>query len=113
MDNKTKGWSDMDFLPREQIIQEMTGALQEMINVYQLEEAGIFEEEGEGDSYYVGYTVRKNGDIYMIHKPFMKNEAGQLAPQKLEWVVETDEEDYHKYQSLDDVFSAITQGKIH
>ncbi|WNF35072.1 DUF5634 family protein [Bacillaceae bacterium IKA-2] len=103
----------MNFLPREQIIREMTGTLQIMIDVYQLEDAGIFEEEGEGEAYYVGYTVRKNGDVYMIHKPFMKNEAGELAPKNLEWVVETGEEDYHKYKSLDDVFTAITQRQIH
>lgn len=113
MDNETKKSYNMDFLPREQIIQEMTGALQKMIDVYQLEEAGIFEEEGQGDMYYVGYTVRLNGDIFMIHKPFIKNEAGELAYEKMEWVVETDEEDYHKYKSLDDVFTAISQGQIH
>lgn len=103
----------MDFLPREQVIHEMTGTLEKMMDVYRLEDVGIFEEEGEDNAYYIGYTVRKNEDVYMIHMPFMKNESGELAPRKVEWVVETDTEDYHGFESLDDVFTAISNGEIH
>lgn len=103
----------MDFLPREQVIEEMTETLHKMMEVYQLEDVGVFEEEGEGDVYYVGYTVRRKGDVFMMHMPFIKNDAGELAPRKIEWTVETEEEDFHGYQSLDDVFTAISNGQIH
>ncbi|WP_084034835.1 DUF5634 family protein [Anaerobacillus alkalilacustris] len=60
----------MDFISREAIIREMTESLPSMIDQYELEDIAVFEEEGEDDRYYFGFTIRKNGDVYMIHQPF-------------------------------------------
>ena len=37
---------------------------------------GVFEEEGQDDRYYLGYTTRKDGKIHHIHLPFQKNSDG-------------------------------------
>lgn len=97
----------MDYLSRDVIISEMNSSLREMMEKYQLDDIGIFEEQGEGNLYYVGYTIRKDGKVYMIHHPFVKNEEEELAPVNDEWIIEADEGDTRGYQNLDEVFSYI------
>ncbi|MET3696415.1 hypothetical protein SAMN05877753_103341 [Bacillus oleivorans] len=100
----------MDFLPREQIIRDLQQSFQMYINQYGIEDIGIFEEEGEDDRFYLGYTVRKDGKTYHIHTPYMKNNNGELAVIHEDWTVETDEpqrEDLSGYPDLDSVFREI------
>ena len=103
----------MDFLSREAILHEMNDSLEHMLQKYNLEDIGIFEEEGGGDRYYLGYTVRKNGEVYMVHMPFVKNEEGQLARLEEGWVIESDEGDGSEargYENLDDAFNYLELG---
>lgn len=97
----------MDFLSREAIISEMSQSLEELLRKYDLEDIGVFEEEGEANRYYLGYTIRRNGNVHMVHLPFMKNDQGNLAPIDDAWVVESENGDTHGYQSLEDAFNSL------
>jgi hypothetical protein len=81
----------MEFLSREQIINDLQQSFQPYIEKFGIEDIGIFEEEGQDDRYYIGYTAKKEGKTYHIHTPFIKNNDGGLAPIKNEWTVESDE----------------------
>ncbi|RXI95527.1 hypothetical protein DS745_24040 [Anaerobacillus alkaliphilus] len=102
----------MEYFQRETIINEMNDSLQGMLAKYGLDDVGIFEEEGEGKTYYLGYTVRKNGVVYMIHQAFTKNEEGQLAPAESSWVIESEAGDTRGYQNLDEVFNYLEEDRI-
>ncbi|MGG1814380.1 DUF5634 family protein [Cytobacillus firmus] len=54
---------------------------------------GIFEEEGQDQYYYLGYTVKKAGKTYHVHSPFVKDGNGGLTPAGNEWTIELDEPD--------------------
>ena len=97
----------MEFLSREQIIEELQGTLQMYIDEYGIDNIGIFEEEGEDDRYYIGYTATKDGKTYHIHTPFKKDHHGGLIPIEDEWTVEPDEpegNDLRGYQDLESAF---------
>ncbi len=34
--------------------------------------SAVFEERGEGNRYYVGYTINKDDEMITIHMPFVK-----------------------------------------
>lgn len=100
----------MEFLPREQIINELQQSFQHYIDTFGIEDIGIFEEEGQADQYYMGYTIRKEGETFHIHIPYIKNEHGGLAPIDNEWTVETDDpkkDDLKGYNDLESVFRDI------
>ncbi|WP_299094079.1 DUF5634 family protein [uncultured Metabacillus sp.] len=100
----------MDFLPREQIINELQDSFQPLITKYGIEDIGIFEEEGQDQHYFLGYTVRKDGKTYHVYSPFIKNQTGGLAPEKREWTIETDDpmnKDLKGYKQLEDAFRDI------
>lgn len=100
----------MDFLPREQVINGLQQSFQSYLDKYNVDDIGIFEEHGEGDRYFLGYTVNKNGKTYHIHSPYIKNDQGELAKEKDEWVVEPDDpnaEDQRGFSSIDSVFREI------
>ncbi|WP_179295638.1 DUF5634 family protein [Bacillus sp. FJAT-45350] len=103
----------MDFISRETIVAEMNESMQSLLDKYSLDDIGVFEEQGEGDTYYLGYTIRKNGEIYMIHKPFKKNDENQLLIEKQEWIIETDDGDTGGFTNLDEVFATINKGFTH
>ncbi|WP_236939176.1 DUF5634 family protein [Evansella clarkii] len=106
----------MDFLPRETIVNDLMHSFEPLMEKYILEDISVFEEEGEGDQYHMGYTVRKDDRVYMIHLPYRKNEDNQLAPVKREWVIESDagdEPEAHGLENLDDVFEKINRGFEH
>ncbi len=100
----------MDNLSREALISEMNDTLKHMLEKYDLDDIGIFEEEGEGNRYYLGYTVRKNGEVFMIHMPFEKDENGNLARLEKSWAIESDEVDTRGYDNLDEVFNYLEMG---
>jgi hypothetical protein len=97
----------MEFINREQLISEMTQMLQELMEEYDLEEIGVYEEEGEGNQCYFGFTVRKDGHVYMINNPFIKNSKGEVAPASHEWTVQSETGENKGYTSLDEVFNRI------
>ncbi len=100
----------MEFLPRDQIINELKQAFPSYIEKYGIDAIGIFEEEGQDDKYHLGYTVTKQGKTYHVHTPYIKNNSGDLAPLKEEWNIETDDpdkKDQHGYSNLESVFREI------
>jgi len=100
----------MEFIQREEMINELQQPFPSFINRYGIDDIGIFEEEGQDENYYLGYTVKKNGKTYHIHTPYQKAENGKLAPLNKEWTVETDEprnEDRKGYQDLESALRDI------
>ncbi len=102
----------MDYFQRETIINEMNESLPDLLAKYGLDDIGIFEEEGEGNTYFLGYTVRKSGEVYMIHQAFTKNQHGELASTESSWVIESEDGDTRGYRNLDEVFSFLNQSDI-
>lgn len=97
----------MEFVSREVLLNEMNESLKGMLIKYDLDDIGIFEEEGEGNLFHLGYTIRKNDTIHMIHIPFMKNGNGDLAPTDESWVIENADGDSRGYQTLEEVFQHL------
>ncbi|MGM0846225.1 MAG: DUF5634 family protein [Bacillota bacterium] len=81
----------MAFLSREQLINDLQTSFPSLLEEYRLEDIGIFEEEGQKDQYYLGYTVKKDGKVYMIHLPYRKDHDGGLEPASEEWTIESDD----------------------
>ena len=100
----------MQYLPREEIINELQEPFQSYIEKYGIDDIGIFEEEGQDNYYYLGYNVQKGGKTYHIHTPFKKNDHGELAALSNKWTIETDEpnsDDRSGYRDLESVFREI------
>jgi hypothetical protein len=100
----------MEYLPREQVINKLQQPFQSYIDQYGIDDIGIFEEEGQGNQYHLGYNVKKSGKTYHIHMPYQKNNNGDLAPLKEEWTLETDEpqkEDRKEFQNIETVLREI------
>lgn len=100
----------MENLSREQLINNLQTSFESYINQYGIDDIGIFEEEGQDDLYYMGYTIKKDGKTYHIHRPFRKNNNGGLSPIENEWTIESDEPektDLKGYHSLDSAFREI------
>jgi Family of unknown function (DUF5634) len=62
----------LEFLSREEILNDYHRTLHSMMKKYDLDDIGIYEEEGPGNEYYFGYTIRKNGSVYIINLPYKK-----------------------------------------
>ncbi|WP_209124289.1 DUF5634 family protein [Alkalihalobacillus sp. BA299] len=103
----------MEYLSRDEILEEMNQSLRPIMEKYEVEDIGIFEEQGEGNHYYIGYTIRKDGEVFMTHTPFVRNEEGLFRPEKNEWIIETDNGDLRGFSSLDDVFEEMSKGLEH
>lgn len=100
----------MDYLSREQIINELQQSFELYIDKFGIENVGIFEEEGQAERYYMGYTVKKDGKTFHIHIPYTKNNNGELAPINKEWTVESDDpkkDDVRGYKDLESVLREI------
>lgn len=80
----------MEYLSREEIIQDLQQPFQNYIEEYSIDDIGIFEEQGQDDIYYMGYTVKKDGKTYHIHSTFRKAQEG-LTPINNLWTVEPDD----------------------
>ncbi|QHE51775.1 DUF5634 family protein [Pontibacillus sp. HMF3514] len=99
----------MDYISVETILNDFKESLSVLIKQYNLAEASIYEEEGEGDTYYIGYTVLKGGKTYHIHMPFEKNDEDHLALAKPEWTIQAENAEYKGFESLDEVFDKINE----
>ncbi|MBS4177747.1 DUF5634 family protein [Lederbergia citrea] len=100
----------MEFLSREQIINELQQSFQPYIEKFDLDGIGIFEEEGKDNRYYLGYTAEKDGKTYHVHIPYIKNNSGALAPVETEWTVESDDprdEDRRGYNDVESIFRTL------
>ncbi|MCA1029736.1 DUF5634 family protein [Bacillus timonensis] len=103
----------MTFESRNDILQSMIESLHPLLDQYDLDDIGIYEEEGEGDEYYMGYTFRKNGKVFMINMPYVKNRHGELAPKQQEWTIQEKEGEAKGFQSLDEAFHTVTEEWLH
>lgn len=99
----------MDYISVETILNDFKESLSALINQYNLAEASLYEEEGEGETYYIGYTVLKSGNTYHIHMPFEKNDEDHLALKKPEWTIQATDGEYKGFESLDDVFNKLNE----
>ena len=99
----------MEYIKYEEVKNNMNHQLHELMSKYDLEDIGIYEEEGAGNTYYMGYTVRKDGKIFMVNMPYQKDRHGGLALQQQEWTIQEDAGETKGYHSLEDVFSHINQ----
>lgn len=100
----------MESVPVEQLISDLKSSFRPLMEKNNIDDIGIFEEEGEDNYYHLGYTVRKDDRVYMVHLPFIKNEEGHLTLAKQEWIVETDDptdEDVKGFGNIDDVFQSL------
>ncbi|WP_078556254.1 DUF5634 family protein [Bacillus alkalicellulosilyticus] len=103
----------MTYESREAIIGSMSNKLDMILNTYELEEIGIFEEQGEGNEYYIGYTLRKDDEMYMIHTPYEKNGEGLLQPKKQEWTIELNDSEIHGISSFEEAMKKLESGFEH
>jgi hypothetical protein len=102
----------MEYINREALVTELTSRFQALMDEYDLEDIGVYEEQGAEDEYYVGFTVRKEGEVYMINLPYTKNQQGELSVKEQDWTIQAENGELHGYRNLDDVFTAINEGKI-
>lgn len=99
----------MEYINYEELKSDMNHHLQDLMTKYDLEDIGIYEEEGAGDTYYMGYTVRKDGKIYMVNMPYKKDCNGGLAIEHQEWTIQQEAGESKGFHSLEEVFSHINQ----
>ncbi|WP_026561254.1 DUF5634 family protein [Bacillus sp. J37] len=100
----------MKYSNRDEVINDLQKAFQPLISKYDIEDIGVFEEQGQKDQYHMGYTIRKDGKTFMVHTPYLKNESGQLLAANNEWTVETDEpnsKDVNGYKGLDEALRSL------
>jgi hypothetical protein len=103
----------MEFLTREEIMNDYKRTLYSMMNKYDLDDIGIYEEEGPGDEYYFGYTIRKNGKVFIVNLPYKKNEKGELAIKEHKWTLQANGNEEKGFRTLDEVFTTIQRGLLH
>ncbi|TXC89337.1 hypothetical protein FS935_17845 [Metabacillus litoralis] len=100
----------MDNNSRESVINELQNSFEHLMTKYNIEDIGVFEEEGAKDLYHMGYTIRKDGKSYMVHTPYIKKDDGRLENSDSEWTIETDEptsEDVSGFKGLDEALKSI------
>ncbi|WP_377915389.1 DUF5634 family protein [Bacillus songklensis] len=97
----------MEFSKREELMAAMTQSLEPMLNEHNLDEIEVYEEEGANELYYMGYTIKKGENVYMIHQPYVKNETGKLALKEHGWTIQSKQGETKGYQSLEEVFNQI------
>ncbi|MCM3151373.1 DUF5634 family protein [Priestia megaterium] len=99
----------MEYVGREAIVSELTHHMDDILNKYNLQGVSVYEEEGEGNHYYLGYTVKKNDHVFMLNRPYLKDKDGKLAVEKQEWTVQGNEGEKNGYTSLEDAFQKIDE----
>ncbi|WP_066051630.1 DUF5634 family protein [Robertmurraya korlensis] len=100
----------MEYVTRENIMNELQQSFHSLMDTYNLEDIGLFEEQGPNGQYYMGYTINQNGGTYFIHQTYKTNSNGHLALIGKEWTIETDEpntDDKTGYESIEDVFQQL------
>ncbi|WP_078544496.1 DUF5634 family protein [Litchfieldia alkalitelluris] len=103
----------MEFQSREEVIRDLQKQMPSIMDEFDVEEIGVYEEEGEGNHYYMGYTVRKNGHVYMINTPYVKNDKKELTQAEETWTIQEEEGESKGYRSLNEVFQKINEKTLH
>lgn len=97
----------MGNVTREDILNDLQQSFRSYLDTYHLDDIGLFEEQGPNGTYYIGYTISRNGDTYMIHQAYKKNHEGLFSLASDEWTIETDEPSFNDkkgFGSIDDAF---------
>lgn len=100
----------MEYITRSNLIEELQEPFQQYLEQFELDEIGIYEEDGQDDITHMGYTVTKNGQTYHLHTSFRKNEQERLTPLNNLWTLERDEpssEDRTGYRDVESIFREI------
>ncbi|SEM93507.1 hypothetical protein SAMN05192533_10752 [Mesobacillus persicus] len=97
----------MDISSREEILNDLQRSFETYMNQFNLDDIGIYEEQGQGNTYYIGYTVKKDGRTYHIHTPYHQNEHGGFTSGKKEWTVEPDDPNKEDLSGYDDLESVL------
>lgn len=101
---------NLEYGTREEIMNTLQQSFHSLMNTYQLEDIGLFEEQGPNGEYYMGYTINQNGGTYMLHQTYKTNSDGQFALITKEWTIETDEPNYDDkkgYVSIEEAFQHL------
>lgn len=98
----------MEYLSREEIIHDLQQPFNNYIEEYGIDDIGIFEEQGQDDVYYMGYTVKKDGKTYHIHSTFRKEHEG-LTPLNNLWTIEPDDPQGRDVTGYRDIDSALRE----
>jgi hypothetical protein len=99
----------MDFISRKEIIAGLNHSLEPMLNKYNLDEIGVYEEEGEGKTYYMGYTIKKDNHVFMIHLPYEKNNEGELSVKDSTWTIQSENNEVRGIETLDQAVNQMNQ----
>jgi hypothetical protein len=92
---------------REDILKELQESFRSYMDTYHLDDIGLFEEQGPNGSYYMGYTISRNGDTYMIHQTYEENDKGLFSLVSDEWTIETDEPEFNDKKGVGGIDSAF------
>jgi hypothetical protein len=103
----------VEYKNREIILKEMQQSLQPLMKQYDLDSIGIYEEEGEDENYYLGYSIEKNDNFFIINIPYIKNNEGELAVKDTNWTIQLDDHEEKNLKNLDEVFNRIDQSILH
>ncbi|WP_102347150.1 DUF5634 family protein [Bacillus sp. Marseille-P3661] len=103
----------MEYKNRESILDEMQKSLQPLMQQYDLDSIGIYEEQGEDENYYIGYSIEKKDNFFIINLPYVKNEQGNLAVKDTNWTIQLDDHEEKNIKSLDEVFNRIEENIKH
>lgn len=97
------------FESRGQLVNQLSHSMEPLLNEYQLDDIGVYQEEGVEDLYYAGYTIKKEDKVYMIHQPYSKNKNGEISMVDGQWTIQSDDGNYEKKNigSLEEAFSYI------
>jgi len=100
----------MEFGSREEIMNTLQQSFHSLMDTYQLEDIGLFEEQGPNGEYYIGYTINQNGGTYMLHQTYKTDHEGQFGLIHKDWTIETDEpnsDDKKGYGSIEEAFQHL------
>lgn len=97
----------MEHLSRDTVLTAMTDTFEGKMEQYDLDEIGIFEEQGEGDLYYIGYRVKKGENVFIIHQAYKQSDDGFMVPGNDQWVIESESGDEWLFGTLDEAFRQI------
>ncbi|MCM3600853.1 DUF5634 family protein [Robertmurraya korlensis] len=97
----------MKYGTREEIMNTLQQSFHSLMDTYQLEDIGVFEEQGPNGEYYFGYTINQNGGTYMLHQTYKANHNGKFELITNEWTIETDEPNFNDkkgYENIEEAF---------
>ncbi|WP_077623294.1 DUF5634 family protein [Sediminibacillus massiliensis] len=100
----------MDEISLDQIADDLRDSFRPLAEKYNLDDIGLFEEEGQDNAYHIGYAIKKDGRVFMVYLPFIQGEEGYLTLAKQEWTVQTEnptDDDLKGFANIEDVLQKL------